>query len=260
MKVNNNLSEIRAELLLNYLYPEKEEKWLARCEGSFYRNYSNDIMEADIESGEVFLARDSFLNLLPQGLITTDEELKQGDFANNYEELQRRKQLLHETFLPFDNYFFQKRLLMEHQTSEILKDKLSYLLKEYFDFDIEQESNPLVREAAILLPYVSTWRGDFSQIRNMLSVLMKCEVLMSVGRYSHLDTTVCWLPKVRYDLLIPNLSAEEFKQRDAELQPLRDFITEWLIPFDVTCEILIKEHSTRQEPSAVLDYNMEIKE
>ena len=90
---------------------------------------------------------------------------------------------------------------------------------------------------------------------------MKCEVLMSVGRYSHLDTTVCWLPKVRYDLLIPNLSAEEFKQRDAELQPLRDFITEWLIPFDVKCDIVVKWHNlpplTNQ--NLVLDYNSELK-
>ena len=255
--MNYNLKEIKAEMLLNYLYPEMEEQWTARCEGAFYRNYSSDAMETNAETGEVRLARDSFLNLLPQGLVTNDEELKKGDFTQNWTELQRRKRLLLETFLPIDTYVFQKKLQIERQASELLRSKLSYLLKEYFDYDIEQESSPLVREAAMLLPYVSTCRGDFGLIRNMLSGLLKCEVTITTGRYSHLDTTVCWLPKIRYELLIPGLSSEEFRQKDAELQPLRDFITEWLIPLDTVCEILIKDHPSTKD-SSVLGYNTEV--
>ena len=134
-------------MLLNYLYPEMMGEWTARCEGAFYRNYSPDAMEINVETGEVNLARDSFINLLPQGLITGEDDLKKGDFGKNYLKLQRQKHILRETFLPFDSYFFQKRLLIECKTSELLRDKLSYLLKEYFDYDIEQESSPLVREA-----------------------------------------------------------------------------------------------------------------
>lgn len=236
-----NIKEIRAELLLDYLYPEISKQWIARCEGSFFRNYSRDAMEIDAETSEIRLSRDGFINLLPQGLITQDEDLKEGDFTSKYQELQRRKRLLRETFLPLDTYFFQKRLLIEHQTSELLRSKLSYLLKEYFDYDIEQESSDLVRQAAMLLPYVSTWRGDFGQIRNMLSVLLKCRVTIQTGRYSHLDTTICWLPKVRYELLIPGLTPEEYRQKDAEIEPLRQFIKEWFIPFDVWCEIVVKD-------------------
>ena len=141
----------------------------------------------------------------------------------------------------------------------MLEHKLSYLLKEYFDFDIEQEESELVRKAAVMLPYVHGLRGDFGYISNMLGAIMKCEVDMSIGRYSHLDSTICWLPEIRYDLLIPNLSIEEYRQKDSELQPLRDFIKEWLIPYDVVCNNYIKQHPEESPKQLTLGYNTEVR-
>ena len=258
----NSISEIRAEMLLNYLYPELEDKWTARCEGTFYRNYNSDPMEVNPTNAEVSLARDGFLRLLPQGLITRDEDLKRGDITENIKELQRRKHLLNEAFLPFDTYVFHNKLIIERQTSELLEIKLAYILKEYFDYDIQQETSPLVREAAMLLPYVNIWRGDFGFIGNLLGALMKCEVKFSIGRYSHFDTTICWLPKVRYELVIPGLSPEQYRQKNEGIQPLRDFIMEWFIPFDVVCEMPIKDHPSSQQTDfrTILGYNTEIKQ
>lgn len=261
MAIQNNISEIRAEMLLNYLYPEIEEKWIARYEGTFYRNYNSDSMYLNVADKEVSLSRDGFLRLLPQGLITRDEDLKKGDVAENYEELKRRQHLLSETFLPFDTYFFRKKLNIERQTSQLLEEKLYFILKDYFDFDIRQEKSPLVREVAGLLPFVSTWRGDFDFICSLLSDLMKCKVNMTIGRYSHLDTTICWLPKIKYELLIPGLTSEQYRQKCEELQPLHEFICEWFIPFEVVCEIVIKEHPATGVPvsKSTLGYNTEIK-
>lgn len=261
MKIGNNISEIRAEMLLNYLYPELEKKWTARCEGTFYRNYNRDSMDINVADAEVSLARDGFLRLLPQGLITSDEDLKKGDIAEKYEELKRRKHLLSEVFLPFDSYVFKNKLSIERKASELLEDKLAYVLMAYFDYDIKQETNPLVRDAAVLLPYVSTWRGDFGFISNLLGTLLKCEVTMTIGRYSHLDTTKCWLPKVRYELFIPGLSPEEYRQKDVDMQPLRDFIIEWFIPFDVVCQIVMKDRPSSQHHASrlTLGYNTEMK-
>ena len=119
--------------------------------------------------------------------------------------------------------------------------------------------NELVKEAAVLLPYVSRWRGDFHFVANLLGALMNCRVEMSMGRYSHLDTTICWLPRVRYDLLIPGLSPETYQEKMEELAPLVDFIKEWLIPFDVWCEVKIKEHHPIPDKARVtLDYNTEV--
>lgn len=262
MTIHNNISEIKAEMLLNYLYPELEEKWVARCEGTFYRNYNSDTMYLNVTDKEVSLSRDGFLRLLPQGLLTSDEELKNGDVAENYEALKRRQHRLLEAFLPFDTYFFRKKLNLERQTSQILEGKLSFILKEYFDYDIEKEESPLVREAAGLLPYVSTWRGDFGFLCNVIADLMGCEVNMTIGRYSHLDTTICWLPKIKYELLISGLTPEQYRQKNDELQPLHSFLTEWFIPFDVVCEMVIKEHPAAGLPVSrpALGYNTEIKQ
>lgn len=259
MRKRNKISEASAEMLLNYLYPEMERKWVAKHEGAFYRNYNYDLLDVDAGAATVTLTRDGFLRLLPQGLLTTDEELKGDDDGSKFRELEQRRRILQDAFLPFDSFAFIKKLSIERKASELLDNKLAYLLKEYFGFDIEAEQNPLVRQAAVLLPYVSMWRGDFAFIRNLLAALMHCDVEMTIGRYSHVDTTVCWLPKVRYELMMPGLTPEGYREQREVLQPLADFMREWFIPFDVYCEILIKDH-TRAAKEQVLDYNVELTE
>ena len=142
----------------------------------------------------------------------------------------------------------------------LLDQKLTFLLKSYFGFDINKESNALVKEAAILLPFVSRWRGDLGFVANLLGALMNCEVEMTKGRYSHQDTTRNWLPVVRYKLLIPGLTAEQFKMLKVDLVPLGDFLKEWFVPFEVRCEIDVKEHSQPQNPDGrlTLNYNTEL--
>ena len=39
--------EISAEMLLGHLYPELELLWTVRHRGTFYRNYSHDVMDID---------------------------------------------------------------------------------------------------------------------------------------------------------------------------------------------------------------------
>ena len=143
----------------------------------------------------------------------------------------------------------------------MLEQKLEYLLKEYFHFDLAAEKSELVKEAATLLPFVSRWRGDFGFVSNLLGALMDCEVEMLVNRYSHLDTTICWLPQVRYNLLIPGLTPDQYKQQMSDLEPLVKFLKEWLIPFDVMLEVKIKEHKDARASAVerTLDYNTELK-
>lgn len=261
MRKRNNIHEASAEMLLNYLYPEVERKWIAHGEGSFYRNYNSDLFDYDDETMEAWMARDTFLSLLPQGVINNDNDLKGEDAAEKFKKIQRRIQLLNEAFLPIDTNAFRQRLIVERQVSELLQNKLTYVLKEYFGIDLDVLEGPLVKEAALMLPYISRSRGDFSIVSALLGALLHCQVRVMTGRYSHTDTTLRWLPRVRFELLIPGLSPEEFRTVNAELQPLRDFICEWFIPFEVKCDIVIKEHHSEQlvNTRLTLDYNMEFK-
>ena len=260
MNINRDLSEIRAEVLLNYLYPEMEEQWTVHYEGAFYRNYNGDPMSINETTKEIRLSRDGFLRLLPQGLLTYDEELKGEDTVEKFKRMEQRQRILHEAFLPFDTFSFQKSLAIERQTSELLNDKLHYVLKEYFNFDLARETDTLVQEAAVLLPFVCRYKGDLGFVSNLLAALMKCKVNMRVGRYSQTDTTVSWLPQVIYELLIPNLTAKEYQERCEALKPLISFLKEWLIPFDVHCEVFIKEHKVNSDIGGrlTLNYNTEI--
>lgn len=261
MRKRNNIHEASAEMLLNYLYPEVDKKWIAHGEGSFYRNYNSDLFDYDDETMEAWMARDTFLSLLPQGVINNDNDLKGEDAAEKFKKIQRRIRLLNEAFLPIDTNAFRQRLLVERQVSELLQNKLTYVLKEYFGIDLDMVESPLVKEAALMLPYISRSRGDFSLVGALLGALLHCQVHTTTGRYSHTDTTLRWLPRVRFELLIPGLSPEEFRTLNAEVQPLREFICEWFIPFEVKCDIVIKEHHSEQQVNTrlTLDYNMELK-
>ena len=85
MKNDNDLFDISAEFLPNYLYPESTDRWQVDCAGTFYRNYSPDVLSVDPEHRVVRLARDSFLRLLPQGVIAQDNALKGKNFEQKYE-------------------------------------------------------------------------------------------------------------------------------------------------------------------------------
>lgn len=260
MKKTTQIPEIGAEMLLNYLYPELQEKWTAHHDGTFYRNYNRDIMEIDPDAMTVWLSRDGFLDLLPQGLLSKEDEFKTGDIQEKHKDLDMQRRILSEAFLPFDSISFRSRLRLESEISKMLSDKLGYILRTYFHYDLAAEKNPYVREFALLLPYIRHWRGDTYLIQNLLSALFHCEVTFTLRRYSESDSTRAWLPCIRYDLLMPNLTGEEYRTLNSDLQPLAEFLSEWFLPAETRLELRIKHH--RAAPSLntdmILDYNTEL--
>ena len=258
MRKDNIIPDISAELLLNYLYPEAGTKWIAQNEGTFYRNYNSDVLAVDDEKMVVETSRDSFLSLLPQGLLSLETDLRGKDVAEQFKKMQLRLRLLREAFKPIDTFKFRDSLFVERQVDSLLQSKLPYILSTYFGIDISRIESPYVREAAIMLPYVSRRRGDFGFVASLLRVLFKCEVRMMTDRYSHTDTSRRWLPKVRYELLIPGLSPKEYIEQDKALEPLREFLCEWFIPVEVWCEILVKGIPRQTGTCPTLDYNTEV--
>ena len=260
MKNVNDLFDISAEFLLNYLYPESADCWQVDCAGTFYRNYRPDILSVDAEHRVVRLARDSFLRLLPQGVIAQDNALKGKDFEQKYERLKKREELLLDLFRPVDMLAFRSRLHVERQAAQLLHEKTSFLLKRYFRYDIEKEGNPYIRKTAPLLLLVNRLRADFGFIRNLLELLFDCEVEMKAGRYSWEEGVEYTQPAVEYQLIVPRLTAEAYDELIRAIGPFREFICEWFIPFDTYCTIAVKHHD---QPfvlggNLILDYNTEI--
>jgi len=260
MEVKNDISDIRAEMFLNRIFPEKR-KWNTKFKGEFYRNYNNDLLTYDDENSTVGLTRDGFTKLLPQGVLTRELDAKEMKNSSNFKKLERKNELLREAFTPIDNYVFGNMMDIEHEMSELLGMKVSHVLKTYFNFDLDNEQNEYVKKAAVILPMVSKKRGDFSFIRNLLMFVLRKIVYMTKGRYSDEDTTRYWLPKVRYDVVVQGLSKEEYGKFYNDVQPLCEFVNDWLVPFDVRAEIVIRER--KKEPTLdnrlILDYNIEVK-
>lgn len=261
MNFEVNIPEIGAEMLLNYLYPELEERWKVRNEGTFYRNYNYDSLSVYPEKNEVSLARDGFLKLLPQGLISPDDELSNGDIKAKHKEIERRKNILKEAFKPIDTVNFRRRLKIEKEISEVLGEKLEYILKTYFDIDIKKVENPYIKDVAVLLPYIRSRRRNFGLIKNLLASMFNCKVNLLTGRYSQSDSTVSWIPLLRFELIIESLGNKAYNTLSQELKGLRDFVVEWFIPAEMRCEILIKDHRELSviKPELTLDYNTHIK-
>lgn len=255
-----NIPEIGAEMLLNYLYPELEDKWIVHNEGTFYRNYNNDILSVSPVEAKVRLARDGFLNLLPQGLISSEDELKVDDKTEKHKKIKQRKRILTDAFLPIDALTFRRRLKVEREISKMLNEKIDYILNRYFGFNLRTESNHYIKELAVLLPFIRRWRGDLRLLRKLLGSFFECKVNLLTGRYSETDSTRCWIPAVHYELLIDGLDPARYRLLDKELKPFAGFVREWFIPAETHFKILIKQHNSPAElnRSLTLDYNTEI--
>ena len=213
--LDNNLSEISAEMLLNYLYPDLADRWIVQAEGTFYRNYNSDLLA--------------------------------------------RKRLLMDLFQPFDTFAFRCRLSLEREISSLLETRLQEILSRFFGFDLASEQNSYVREAAVLLPFVSHLRGDLYFVRDLLSSLFRCEVQLTIGRYSETDNTRSWLPSARYEMIMPDLSAEEYNCLMDDVRPLNEFVCEWFMPMEAKCFIDIKWKDIDLPQTPVLNYNTHLK-
>lgn len=245
------INEINAEMMLNYLYPELAGEWVAHCRGTFYRNYSDDAMSVDPASKSVELSRDGFLKMLPPEYISLEKE------QESDERLRERIETLTEAFLPVDSLMFRQQLHVERTVAGMLRIRTAFVLKRIFGIDLDGITNPYVRDAALLLPYVRQSRGDIGWVRRMLESVTLCPVEMTVGRWSDDDSSRTWMPYVHYSVVCDGLTQSDFQREYARLQELSVFVMEHWMPAEVVMKIDLITHIRKRE-SAILDYSCEM--
>ena len=240
---NTNISALRAEVLLNHLYPEQSDSWVVTNKGTFYRNYSEDVLQLEANLSQVSLSRDGLLRLLPQGLVSTKDELKEAE----------------ELFVPFDSWRFRDSLRAEEDFAYLLENKLNIILKTYYGVDIEAETNPLIKEMMKLLPQASSIRGNFHKIGDILKALLNKRVTTHITCYNWSDKTADTQPMVCYKVWVPELTSESYKELEKNIEALRNFLVEWFIPFDTYWAIEIKaEKNTSLNNAMLLNYNTKL--
>jgi hypothetical protein len=82
-------------------------------------------------------------------------------------------------------------------------------------------------------------------------------VVLSRSKYSDDDNTRTWIPMVRYELIMPHLSQDEYTDIFLQLESLTCFLKEWFIPFEAECTIAIQWHNApvNTPTGRLLDYN-----
>ena len=249
-----SLSEVKAEFLLNTLYPEMKDRWEVYCDGTFYRNYNADVMSIFKELDEVHISRDSIVSLLPKGMLGGETLLLGQDVSGKWEHLHRRLEILKEVFRPFDSMFFRQSLSIEKEVSDMLENRLNIILNTLFDIDLTKETNPLIKTFSKLLPFVEMVRGDYATQSSILSAAVSFPVEVLKRSYSYEDSTCNFVPWLTYRIKTDGLDQESYEAFYAQVKPLEPFIKEWFVTFDtyLTIEIDgVAEHD-------LFDYNINL--
>lgn len=255
------LNSARAEFLIEYLYPGMEKHWVVRNAGTFFAKYRDDLMSLDMASGEIRLSRDGILKYLPTSFISSKEELSGTEFDKNYQRMKFRRSVLEEALVPIDTFALRPSLELERRMSQLLDTRLDYVLHSIFDINLSEIESPLVRKAAASLPFVRRWRGNIPFVAKLLSSLTGYTVNVDRShRHSEAESFNAWMPKVIFEVVIPGLDSESYKEKRAELLALWDFLSYWMLPYDAVSEIAISDETVKDTfgDDIMLDYNCKL--
>lgn len=247
------IPDIKAEFLLNSLYPEYKDKWVTYFDGTFYRNYNSDVLEVYEVLNEVHVSRDSILRLLPEGMLNNQYGLKgTSEWRGKWEKQKKDIEILKCTFTPIDSFLFRESLKLEDKVTEIIDSNSEILFKEIFDIDIESVTNPFVKSFALMLPFIELFRANYGFIARILSELLSCQVNIEKRSYSDYDTTISSIPCIELKVVVDNLDEDGYGVLRTQLNELQEFLREWYIPFDTHFVIEI----TGESNSLLADYNL----
>lgn len=256
MNVSNHTTELRAEVLLRQLYPQMADKWIVETRGTFYRNYSSDLLQVDAQRATVTLSRDGMSKTLPAGIFAPEKEYKGSAVKGKNKEINQRNEVISEFFRPFDTHWFRKSLQVEEQIAQAVEQKLDFILHRYYGCNRQAESNPYVRQLMTLLPNVASLRGDLAKIKHLLAALFATQVDM---RLTQVDAGMAQVEPqdlVEYRVCIESVNSEQYAQWLAVLQPVQAFIEEWFIPAYMQVQLVLRSPSPRTlNHGTLLNYN-----
>jgi hypothetical protein len=249
-----NNQELLAELLLSVYYPNVKS-WNASYGSFFSRNYSGDLRSVHADTNTVTLSRNGLYDILPEKMFFDVEELRfkeSRDLAQRIEEIYEEEKNIQDFFMPLDSFFFNQSCKYHAKAAELLNNKEKWLLKLLFDYDIDAEENPYVKQIAPLLLHVTEIRADLNLIAQILSELLNCKVDYQVNHQNEVIFVVHkW-----------NLSCEEYCAFVKEIKPLFDFVAYWFVSMEMDCIYKVKDYHQpfilSTELPLVLDYNTQI--
>ncbi|MFZ4398524.1 MAG: hypothetical protein ACOYO1_00705 [Bacteroidales bacterium] len=273
--LNNSLGDIKAESIIAATI--KDAVIEMHSLGSFYKNFSKDIIEIKMDStNETVLfdiSRDGIFHLLPETLFFFEKRLlikkktfnKKNEIAQEYaikEEIKKqnadRKKLL--TFFNyFDTKYFDLSLKLEKKIYEIVEIKVDLILSYFFRYELKDEKNLYIRKIAPLIIYSFQIRANLLLLQKILSVILNNYVEIN-KKYLRNDLLPEDIMVIEFIVNIERLSLSEYQNLNIEFKQFFNFISDWFLPYDIDYDFKIKDTSQRfiLNKPLILDYNTQL--
>ncbi|MBR6879296.1 MAG: hypothetical protein IKM95_07975 [Bacteroidales bacterium] len=252
--IDPSFEELSAELLLSVFFPDIKE-WTVNYGSFFSRNYSGDLKSCDPNAKTISISRNGLYDILPEKLFFDPEELRNResrDFSLRINEIYEEERSIQKYFQPFDSFFFNRSLNIHMNAQRMIEEEPALLLKLFFNYDLQAETNPYVRTMAPLLLNITQLRGDFDCLTQMLAEVIGCKVDYSFPSQDMIQFIVHKL----------DLNQKEYLAFNDQLKPLFAFVVEWFIPMQMDCVFKVKDYQHRfvlsEEKPLVLDYNTQL--
>ena len=245
---NVNLFGIRAETILSLEDLPDFSVQTKENSGTFYRNYSSDLIEYDSDNNTITLSRDSTYHFLPEGLFFKEDELKNGkNFKETSDKIKEKKREICNFFQPFDTEYFKLSSALEKQINKLSEKGNNILLDLFFDKTVETQC------IASLLPQINQIKGNEYLIITILKTILK------IKKIELIEMDCC----TKYFIIhIPNLSKEEYTQKTQQVSGIFEILKEYFLPFDINYDFKIKDREQRfiLGKNLILDYNTNLYE
>ena len=248
MSIFFDLQEIKAETFLSLENLSDFSVQTKESSGTFYRNYSPDLIKYDRNSNTVTLSRDGIYNLLPEELFFEEDELKNSkSFKETTEKRKEKKKQINCFFQPFDTEYFKLSFTLEKQINTLSQKSNSVLLDLFLGPVVEAD----VLFLQSLLPHISQIKGNDYLIIDILKMMLKSPKI----ELKEADNDCkCFI------IHIPNLSKEKYIQKIQQICGIFEILREYFLPFNTNYDFKIKDRQQKfvLGENLILDYNTNI--
>jgi len=246
-----NAEEIKAETLISQM--DTKDNLNVRMQGIFSRNYSEDLIDVSNERDKTILdlSRNGIFHFLPEGLFFEETRLKNRRcecFDDRYNAFKKEKEKIKSFFQPFDTEYFKHSLALEKKLNAISELGNTVLTNAFFNDHEIDTNNEYLSKIKILLPFVSSLRGNMPLLTNMLKNVL-CVEKVEIKKIQPFY--------MRFVIHKKGLSKEEYKNMDRKLSVFFDFFHQWFLPVEVEYDYKIKDYKMpfTLRNTLLLDYN-----
>ena len=237
---NINDSVSSAEFLLSTLCGNADEYNVSHC-GESRRVLFGELLNVDAAYNEAVVARDGMMQILPEGLLFGEEELK------DLEEYNKKKEALDDFFCRnFDNVVFHTGLKWEKKLSWLEENLSAVVLNDLFDITLDFTTNAEIKKLAYLIPMGQYLKGDVKMLSLISQNILKQDVEVRLSG-----------KQVIFSVLIDGLGAEEYLEEKKQLSQYFSKLAEWFLPYDCQCSYEVKAHERHMKlgKNLILNYN-----